>query len=168
MAAGDLSGADAALQQLDKFNGFQPLKDFQLGLLYDFANQPDKADAFFTKTLADNQQLNWRLTDAIANFYERHGKADKAKALYQKFMDQNAGSEIAQTVLSSRPPGTATARRVRCGCGRPRLATTRTGCSNARTARPRISPPTSRTCWRRWSVASSFRSCRSGPITTAT
>ncbi len=105
MAAGDLPGADAAMQQLDKYNGFQPLKNFQLGLLYDFAGQPDKAEASFDKTLADNQQLNWRLTDAIANFYERHGKADKAKALYKKFMDQNSGSEIAQTVLAARPPG---------------------------------------------------------------
>ncbi|HWB50444.1 MAG TPA: tetratricopeptide repeat protein [Stellaceae bacterium] len=105
MAAGDLPGADAALQQLDKFGGFQPLKNFQLGLLYDFANQPDKAEGFYDQTLADNQQLNWRLTDAIANFYERHGKAAQAKALYQKFIDQNSGSEIAQTVLAARPPG---------------------------------------------------------------
>lgn len=106
MAAGDLQGADAALQQLDKFNGFKPLKDFQLGLLYDFAGQADKAESYYAKTLADNDQLNWRLTDAIANFYERHGKADKAKALYQKFIDQNVGSEIAQTVLATRSPGT--------------------------------------------------------------
>jgi tetratricopeptide (TPR) repeat protein len=105
MAAGDLPGADAALQQLDKYNGFQPLKNFQLGLLYDFAGQGDKAEAFFDKTLADNSQLNWRLTDAIANFYERHGKADKAKALYKKFIDQNIGSEIAQTVMAARPSG---------------------------------------------------------------
>jgi tetratricopeptide (TPR) repeat protein len=103
--AGDLPGADTALQQLDKFNGFQPLKNFQLGLLYDFAGQADKAEGYYDKTLGDNQQLNWRLTDAIANFYERHGKADKAKALYQKFIEQNIGSEIAQTVLAARPPG---------------------------------------------------------------
>jgi tetratricopeptide (TPR) repeat protein len=105
MAAGDLPGAEAALQQLDKYNGFTPLKDFQLGLLYDFAGQPDKAGEYYEKTLGDNEQLNWRLTDAIANFYERRGKADAAKALYQKFIDQNAGSEIAQTVLATRPPG---------------------------------------------------------------
>jgi tetratricopeptide (TPR) repeat protein len=105
MAAGDLAGADAALQTLDKFNGFEPLKDFQLGLLYDFAGQTDKAGEFYDKTLAANQQLNWRLTDAIANFWERHGRADDAKALYQKFMSQNSASEIAQTVLAARPPG---------------------------------------------------------------
>src|SRR5438094_815749 len=36
IAAGDLAGADTALQGLDKFNGFKPLKVFQLALLYDF------------------------------------------------------------------------------------------------------------------------------------
>jgi tetratricopeptide (TPR) repeat protein len=106
MAGGDLVGADAAMQQLDKFNGFAPLKDFQLALLYDFANHPNKAEEFYNKTLeVTGQQLNWRLTDAIANFYERHGKEKEAKALYQKFIDQNAGSEIAQSVLAARPPG---------------------------------------------------------------
>jgi Flp pilus assembly protein TadD len=106
MAAGDLVGADAAMQQLDKFNGFAPLKDFQLALLYDFAGHANKAEENYNKTLeVTGQQLNWRLTDAIANFYERHGKEKEAKALYQKFIDQNAGSEIAQSVLAARPPG---------------------------------------------------------------
>jgi len=105
MAAKDLPGADAALQQLDKFNGFAPLKNFQLGLLYDFAGQTDKAQELYDQTLSSNSQLNWRLTDAVANFYERHGKADAAKALYQKFIEQNVGSEIAQSVLAARAPG---------------------------------------------------------------
>jgi tetratricopeptide (TPR) repeat protein len=105
MGTGDLVGADAALQQLDKFNGFAPLKYFQLGLLYDFAGHANKADDFYNKTLEASGELNWRLTDAIANFYERHGKEKEAKSLYQKFMDQNIGSEIAQSVLAARTPG---------------------------------------------------------------
>ena len=36
--------------------------------------------------LQGSEQLNWRLTDAIANFDERHGRAAEAKALYQRFM----------------------------------------------------------------------------------
>ena len=47
MAAGDLAGADSALQGLDKFNGFEPLKVFQLALLYDYAGKADKARAVF-------------------------------------------------------------------------------------------------------------------------
>jgi len=105
MAAGDVAGADAALQQYDKYNGFEPLKNFQLGLLYDFAGHANKAEEYYNKAIGDTAQLNWRLTDAIGNFYERHGKEAAAKALYKKFTEQNVGSEIAQAVLAARPPG---------------------------------------------------------------
>src|SRR5205085_5761126 len=37
MALGDVAGADQALQAFEKFNGFAPLKFYQLGILYDFA-----------------------------------------------------------------------------------------------------------------------------------
>jgi tetratricopeptide (TPR) repeat protein len=103
MATGDLAGADAALRQLDKFNGFAPLEFYQLGLLYDFAGQPDTAEENFKKTLEATGQLNWRLTDAMANFYERHGRADEADALYQRFIKDNAGSELAESVLARKP-----------------------------------------------------------------
>src|SRR5215472_4424091 len=95
MAVGDLAGADAALRQLDKFNGLAPLEYYQLGLLYDLAGQPDTAEENFNKTLEATGQLNWRLTDAMANFYERHGRADQAEALYQRFIKDNSGSELA-------------------------------------------------------------------------
>ncbi len=105
MAAGDLAGADTALQGLDKFNGFQPLKVFQLGLLYDYAGKTDKAQQYFEKALSANEQLNWRLTDAIGNFYERHGRGAEAKALYQRFIHQNTSSDLALSVAAARPPG---------------------------------------------------------------
>src|SRR6202008_4077297 len=103
MAVGDLAGAAAALLQLDKFNGFAPLEFVQLGLLDDFARQPDTAEENFKKTLEATGQLNWRLTDAMANFYERHGRADKANALYQRFIRDNPGSERAKPVLARKP-----------------------------------------------------------------
>jgi tetratricopeptide (TPR) repeat protein len=105
MAAHDLAGADTALQGLDKFTGFEPLKVFQLGLLYDYAGKPDKARQYFDKALSTSAQLNWRLTDAIGNFDERHGRADQAKALYQRFIKQNSGSDLALSVSAARPPG---------------------------------------------------------------
>jgi len=102
MAAGDLAGADTALQGLDKFNGFQPLKLFQLGVLYDFAGRAEAATQHFEKALAAGEQLNWRLTEAIGNFYERHGLAEQGKALYQRFINQNVGSELALSVMAAR------------------------------------------------------------------
>ncbi len=103
MGVGDLAGADAALRQLDRFNGLAPLEFYQLGLLYDFAGYPDTAEDNFKKTLDAAGQLNWRLTDAIANFYERHGRADKAVALYQRFIRENTGSELGESVLARKP-----------------------------------------------------------------
>jgi len=103
MGMGDLAGADAALRQLERFNGLAPLEFYQLGLLYDFAGYPDTAEDNFKKTLDAAGQLNWRLTDAIANFYERHGRADKAVALYQRFIRENTGSELGESVLARKP-----------------------------------------------------------------
>jgi tetratricopeptide (TPR) repeat protein len=106
MAMGNLAGAEAALQELDKFDGFAPLKYFQLGLLYDFAGNAGKAEENFKKTLAATGQLNWRLTDAMANFYQRHGRPDQADAITKRFAKENAGSELAESVSASRPVGT--------------------------------------------------------------
>jgi tetratricopeptide (TPR) repeat protein len=103
VAVGDLAGADAALQEFDKFNGFGPLKYYQLGLVYDFAGRADLAEENFKKTLEATGQLNWRLTDAMANFYQRHGRDDEAQALYQRFVKDNAGSELAESAITSKP-----------------------------------------------------------------
>jgi tetratricopeptide (TPR) repeat protein len=101
MAMGDLPGADQALQGLDKFDGLAPLEFFQRGLIYDFAGQPDKAEENFKKALDATGKLNWRLTDAMANFYARHGRADKAQAIYRRFIKENAGSELAESALTA-------------------------------------------------------------------
>jgi tetratricopeptide (TPR) repeat protein len=105
MAMGNLPGAEAALHDLDKFDGFQPLEYFQLGMIYDFAGNAAKAEEYYKKTLAATGQLNWRLADAMANFYQRHGRADEAAAIYQRFVKENAGSELAETVQDHKPSG---------------------------------------------------------------
>jgi tetratricopeptide (TPR) repeat protein len=102
MATGDLAGAEAALQEFDKFNGFAPLKYYQLALIYDFAGRADLAEENFKKTLDASGQLNWRLTDAMANFYQRHGRFDEAQELYRRFIRDNAGSELAESVIATK------------------------------------------------------------------
>ena len=105
MAGGDLAGAVAALQGLDRFDGLSPLKYFQQGLLYDFAGQPATAEENFKKTVEETGQVNWRVTDAMANFYERHGRNDEAAEIYRRFSKDNAGSELAESVLGSKSGG---------------------------------------------------------------
>ncbi|HEV2099155.1 MAG TPA: tetratricopeptide repeat protein [Stellaceae bacterium] len=103
MGLGNLAAADLALQDLDKFNGFAPLKYFQLGLLYEFAGKPDKAEGYFKQTLDTTGQLNWRLTDAMANFYQRSGRPDQAEAIYKRFIKENTGSELAEALITAKP-----------------------------------------------------------------
>src|SRR5271169_2627011 len=91
MATGNLAGADAALQDLDKFD--------------DFAGKPDKAEEYYKRTLNSTGQLNWRLTDAMANFYQRHGRRDQADAVYKRFIKENSGSELAESMLATKPVG---------------------------------------------------------------
>jgi len=105
MATGNLVGADAALQDLDKFDGFAPLKFFQLGLLYDFAGNAPKAEGFYKKALDASGPINWRLTDAMTNFYLRHGRSDQAKAIYNRFIKENSGSELAELAAAYKSAG---------------------------------------------------------------
>jgi tetratricopeptide (TPR) repeat protein len=105
MANGDLAGAVTALQEFDKFDGFSPLKLFQLALLYDFNGQADKAEANYKSALAAAGKVNWRLADAMANFYERHGQPDEARKLYRRFAEENSGSELAEIALAQKPAG---------------------------------------------------------------
>ena len=106
VATGDLRGAEAALDELDNFNGFAPLKFFQLGLVHDFTGHPNKALGDFKKTLSLSTRANWRLTDAIANFYLRRGEQKEAGELYQRFIKDNPDSELAESVPETRLSGT--------------------------------------------------------------
>jgi tetratricopeptide (TPR) repeat protein len=106
LATGDLNGAVTALDGLDRFNGLAPLKLFQLALVYDVAGKADLAEENYAKALEATGQLNWRLADAMANFYARHGRMDKAEATYQRFRDENSGSELAEAMAGAAPDPT--------------------------------------------------------------
>ena len=57
------------------------------------------AEENYEKALAGSEQLNWRLTDAMANFYERHGRDDEAQALYQRFSQAECRQRTGESVL---------------------------------------------------------------------
>jgi tetratricopeptide (TPR) repeat protein len=99
IASGDLPGATTALQGLDKFDNLAPLKYFQLAMISDFAREPKQAEEYFRKTVDESGQINWRVTEAMANSYSRHGRPDEAATIYRRFVKENAGSELAESVL---------------------------------------------------------------------
>jgi tetratricopeptide (TPR) repeat protein len=106
MGMGNLPAAEAAIRDLEKFEGFAPLEYFQLGMINDFAGNSAKAEEDYKKTLDATGQLNWRLADAMANFYLRHKRPEQATAIYNRFVKENAGSELAESIDASKPAGT--------------------------------------------------------------
>ena len=108
MAAGDLAGADAALQAARQIQRLRAAQDFQLGLLYDFAGHADKAAGQLTsKPLAASEPAQLaadRRDRAIST--SATARPTRRKALYQRFVEQNAGSELAAVGAGGAgPPG---------------------------------------------------------------
>ena len=128
MATGDLAGAETALQGLDKFNGFEPLKMFQLGLLYDYAGKPDKARQFYDKAIGSNEQLNWRVTEIVANFEERQGRSEQAQALYDRSPRRTAAATWRPRSPGSAPPVHRSCRSLRLRTGSPRRCSISPAC----------------------------------------
>ena len=51
-----------------------------------------------TRRSAANEQLNWRVTEIVANFEERQGRSEQAQALYDRFIRENSSSDLATAV----------------------------------------------------------------------
>ncbi len=94
-------GRGGTAADLDKFDGFAPLEYFQLGMIYDFAGNSAKAEEYYKKTLMRPVSSTGALADTMANFYLRHGHPDEAKAIDDRFVKENAGSELAELVQAS-------------------------------------------------------------------
>lgn len=79
---------DAALQTLaplEKEAGFAALYHLHSGLILDLAGRRDLAEARYTAVTAAQAPL--RVVQVVGSFYERTGRPDKARALYEAFLD---------------------------------------------------------------------------------
>jgi tetratricopeptide (TPR) repeat protein len=94
---------DAALQALDEMGplrGLEPLRELHQGMLADFADRPDEAQANFDKLVAAEPQPTFRIVQVAGNFYERHGRAEAAKRLYESFTSDDDETGIAEAGLA--------------------------------------------------------------------
>ncbi len=106
--------ARQALAEMGTLRGLEPLRDLHQGLLADFADRPDEAQQDFDKLVAAEPQPTFRITQVAGNFYERHGRTEAAKRLYESFTADDDETGIAQAGLA----------RIAAGQIPPRLITT--------------------------------------------
>lgn len=87
-----------ALQALDSMggsNGLQPLRDLHAALVEDYADHVDDAVVSYQKLLGGTQPPTWRVTELAGNFFERHGRGEEARRLYQRSINLQGLGDMA-------------------------------------------------------------------------
>ncbi len=97
-ASGDAAGAMADMKTLSAQSGAEGLAAFHTALIADYLAQPD-ADADYKKALLANR-VSPRVIQAYGVYLERIGRADDARALYEKFLSESAITPIAKDGLA--------------------------------------------------------------------
>ena len=88
-AQGDTDAAIAALDPLAQNSGFTVLRDMHAGLLYDVAGITDAAEEGYKNALDGSQGGALRLVQALGSLYERTGREDEARELYEEYVAEN-------------------------------------------------------------------------------
>ena len=97
-ASGDAAGAMADMRTLGAQSGVEGLAAFHTALIADYLGQAD-ADANYKKALVANR-VSPRVIEAYGTYLERAGRAQDARALYQKYLNEPGVGPVAQAGLS--------------------------------------------------------------------
>jgi tetratricopeptide (TPR) repeat protein len=96
----DAKGALEALDRFDRMRGFEQLKAFHVALIDDYVGDAAAADRAYKKILDGTERLNWRTVDMAGRFYERQGRVEDAKQIYERFAKENRGNaDLVQAAL---------------------------------------------------------------------
>ena len=104
----------AALKPLLSVPGFKALHDLHAGLILDMAGRNDAAAEVYAGVTSDDAPL--RVVQIVGGFYERTGRRDEARALYEGFRERNPDSVMIEPALAALatgakpPPAVADAR----------------------------------------------------------
>ena len=102
--------ARQALDQMGDLKGLEPLRELHLGMIADYADDIDAAQAAFDKLVASQAEPTFRVVEVAGNFYERRGRSAEATKLYQSFASADGETGIAAAGLKRIAAGQVPAR----------------------------------------------------------
>ena len=99
-------GIDAALAELEPLAadpGFGLLDQLHRGLLNEVAGRPEEARAAFEAVLQRDPTPSLRIAQILGDFFERHGPAERAKALYEAYRQESGRAGLLLPASGERP-----------------------------------------------------------------
>jgi tetratricopeptide (TPR) repeat protein len=97
---GQPEAATTALAPLKDVQGFAPLVDFHAGLIADYGGHVAEAEAAYLRVQQSATRSNWRTVETLGSLYERSGRTDQARTLYQRFIEENGDSDMVVVALA--------------------------------------------------------------------
>lgn len=89
---GDFDGGLALLVPSGETASFAPIYEFHSGLIAEQAGRPDLADRHFKAALAT--QTSVRTVEAVGSFYQRSGRIEAARDLYQRYHKEHGDRSL--------------------------------------------------------------------------
>tara|TARA_R100000005_G_scaffold96726_1_gene86835 strand:- start:20975 stop:22822 length:1848 start_codon:yes stop_codon:yes gene_type:complete len=105
LALGNVDDAFAELDALDRYNGFDALKEYQSALLADVSGDRLLADQKYSEALAGPSGRTVRLVQSYGAFLDRTGRRDQVKPIYEEYLAQFPLSPTIQAELDNLAAG---------------------------------------------------------------
>ena len=92
-----LGKPDEAIEALDKLSekkGFRAMRHLHGGLIQEVAGRTEEAEKEYRSAAESGNGLSLRLIELLGGLYERTGRPEEAKALYQKYLEEQPNSRL--------------------------------------------------------------------------
>ncbi len=88
LGQGQTDTAIAELDALDKYNGFDALKQYQIALLSDVSGNRARADEEYAKALEGPSGRAVRLVQSYGSYLDRTGRREEARKIFEDYIQQ--------------------------------------------------------------------------------
>ena len=98
---GNIDDIDALALTFEEENNFNFFNYFQIGLLYKYVGNLEKAEYYYASGLGERGFLNLRAAEAYGRVLKRQGRKEEAIAVFEKYLEQAPANEQLKTGLNA-------------------------------------------------------------------
>jgi tetratricopeptide (TPR) repeat protein len=99
LAQGETEAALATVETISEVRAFDVLRHLHLGLMNELAGNTVAAEDAFARAATSIGRAPFRVVQAVGGFYERQGRLDEARAIYQQYAEDTPESYAMATII---------------------------------------------------------------------